>query len=237
MSFSSTGKLIGSALAAAVALFGCSAPPPTPPADPSAATAPSAAHPATLQLTLDELRFPGLQQTPQAPQMVVYSGVEALDFPSRCTQLRAARPAELAVPWQSLLDDVVLDDCSEQRAEGDPEGEAWVIYQASAAFKPGSATLEGLPIVAVHNEVSELHAHYSYVLDVPLQTALATLRPHIERNCQPMLDNPAVATDCVMQQQDDGVWSVSVGELNSYNALQRDPQNPGRSLYSEGGGD
>lgn len=236
MKLCSVGRLIVSALFTTLVL-GCSGPSTTPPSTSAPATVPAAVPTATVQLTLDELRFPGLQHTPLVPQMVIYSGIDALDFPSRCAQLRAARPAELAAPWQEVLDEVVLEDCSEQRAEGDPEGVAWVTYQASAAFKPGSATLQGLPIVAVQNEISELHARYSYVLDVPLQTALATLRPHIERHCQPMLDNPAVDTDCVMRQQEDGIWSVSVGELNSYNTLQRDPQNPGRSLYSEGGGD
>jgi hypothetical protein len=237
-------NLIVAALAAA-ALGACSdaqapqASPPSPaPQVAEPETAPASPTP-LVALALDELNFPGLAQTPLVPQMAVYRDLGDLDFPNRCTHVRAAQPQELADPWPQVVTKIVLDDCSEHRtdADGDLDTEPFVFYQVSAAFKPYAVTLQGLPVAASHYELSELHASYSYVLDAPLEQALATLRPQIERNCQPMLDNPAVPTDCVMRQQEDGIWSVSVGELNSYNTLQRDPQNPGRSLYSEGGGD
>lgn len=193
----------------------------------------------TLPLALEALEFPALAQTPQVPQMAIYSDVADLDFPRRCSQVRAAQPQELAGAWPQVVARIVLDDCSEHRsdADADIDGEPFVVYQVSATFKPGTVTLLGLPVTASRYELSELHASYRYVLDVPLELALKALRPQIERNCQPVLENPAVNTDCVMQQQEDEAWSVSVGELNSYNMLQRDPDNAKRSIYSEGGGD
>lgn len=205
-------------------------------AQPETATAAPAP---TFPLVLKALEFSALAQTPQVPQMAIYSDVADLDFSARCTQLQAPRPQELAGLWPHVVSRIVLHDCRDHRlaAEGNIDSEPFVVYQVSTAFKPGTVTLHSLSMTASRYELSELHASYRYVLDVPLELALKALRPQIERNCQPMLENPAFNTDCVMQLQEDDVWSVSVGELNSYNMLQRDPDDANRSIYSEGGGD
>lgn len=191
------------------------------------------AGPAPLQLGDDD--FPSLAAFPDVPQLTVFS-TGPLDFPTSCKQIRIARPEEIASRWRPYISKLSLDRCRTDAVGTDAVRET--SYTASARIHPGQVTLHGLPVTETRELLAEMYANRSLVLAVPLEKALAVLRPVTERNCAPVArNNPGIATDCRMERDDEGGWSITIGELNSTIRLSQNPDDAKSTLYTIGGGD
>lgn len=191
------------------------------------------AAPVPLQLGDDD--FPALTAFPEVAQLTVFSS-DPQEFPTSCKQIRIARPDEIVPRWRPHITRLSLDSCHTEAVGTDAALET--SYTASARLKPGQVTLHGLPVTGTHEMLSERYATRSLVLAVPLQKALAVLRPITERNCAPVArNNPGIGTNCRMERDDEGAWSILIGELNSTITLSRNPDDAGSTLYTIGGGD
>lgn len=200
-----------------------------------------AADTAALQLQGDD--FPSLAAFPESTGLAVFSGGPG-NFPHSCQQLRIATLDEMAPRWRGHLHPPVLDECRSAppgttAADSSKAGIATATwYSAHAVVKPGTVTLQGLPVVAVREAQTELYGSRTLVLGVPLRQALAVLRPLIERRCGAAARaNPSIPGNCVMQREDDGSWVITVGELNSSIRLSSDPGHHERTLHTVAGGD
>lgn len=176
--------------------------------------------------------FPALAHLPDVQQMYVMDATDA-DFPSSCTQVRAATPAELVPRWRDALVRISLR-C--EQGEADADGPGMVLLSLSAPLRPHAAQLGGLGVLEARSELGEISGSQSYLLDAPLAKALQVLRPRIEAWCRRDHAGGGFQTDCLMHEED-GSWRVETGELNNGTWLQADPDNPARTLYSEGWAD
>lgn len=188
---------------------------------------------ATKPLKLQRNAFPTLAANQNIQRLVMFNaGTE--DFPRRCDQLSIVKLQDLSLRWQPHIERLALKTCDINVFN---DGETYLTYEAQATFKPGAATLEGLPVLSYDEAMGEMHIRQRYLVDAPIAALLKALRPLIERDCQPMLElNPMTVKTCTMSY-DGEAWSVIVGELNHTVWLRADPDNPARSLYEVSGGD
>lgn len=185
----------------------------------------------SLKLRLGE--FPTLAVNRHIARVVIFS-TDADDFPQRCDQLRLAGRGELSPRWPHVVGHLTLQACT---VESFDDGDSYLSYAASATFKPGTVTLQGLPVLRYEEAGAEMHLRQSYVIDAAPAQLLKTLRPLIEADCAPLRQrNPAAVPHCRMQR-DGQDWSLVVGEFNHTVHLTPDPDNPARSRYSVTGGD
>lgn len=186
-------------------------------------------------LKLQQRDFPTLAVNRYFQRLVVFDS-EIQDFPTRCDELRLARPHELAPRWRPGIAKLLLRYC-DTRPFQELLGTDYLSYGAVASFKTGAATLHGLPVVRYEEDMGALRSSQRYVLDAPIARLLKAMRPSIERDCQPMLElNPMAVTTCTMEYNEE-YWSLIVGELNHTISLGADPDNPAYSYYQVSGGD
>jgi len=219
------------------ALAACSAdvtPAPAPAATPAAAgAAVPATDAASSTLKIQPEDFPSLASNEALAQLAIFSTGMG-DFPQRCDQLRLVKQDELSPRWSAVIAKLSLTSCTREAYD---DGSGYLSYAASATFKPGAVTLLGLPVLRYDEDAGEMHILRTYVIDAPLQQLLQTLRPRIEKDCEPTHRvNPSAVPTCTMEA-DDGTWRLTLGELNTTATLAADPDNPAHSLYSYGGGD
>lgn len=190
-------------------------------------------------LRLDWMETPTLSSDKWTPQMVVFSAPNG-DFPTRCNQLRAARVAELGARWRAAIQPPTVDKCT-VASPGGPEESPFLEYIASARFKPGSVSLQGIPVLQVLNEMGPIYGNVTYTLDMPYTQASKSLQPMILQNCRKSLKEAVEKQRFCTVEQDEGGesegWSVAIGEPNATIYVNADPHNSARSLYKQSWGD
>lgn len=200
---------------------------------PAQAATPAVAGAASNALKIQPEDFPSLASNENLTQLAIFSTGMG-DFPQRCDQLRLVKQDELSPRWSAVIAKLSLTSCTREAYD---DGSGYLSYAASATFKPDAVTLLDLPVLRYDEDAGEMHILRTYVIDAPLQQLLQTLRPRIEKDCEPTHRvNPSAVPTCTMEA-DDGTWRLTLGELNTTATLAADPDNPAHSLYSYGGGD